>query len=50
MKSNKQSELVAKSITDILQTRLMDCTQNFKKLLQKRTEVKKNFERFYISF
>ena len=39
MHSNKQSEAILKCICEILQSRLVDCTQNFKKNLQKRTEV-----------
>jgi hypothetical protein len=39
MRSNKQSEAIVKSVSEILQTRIVECTQNFKKILQKRSEV-----------
>lgn len=39
MRSNKQSETIARAASEILQIRIAECTQNFNKILQKRSEV-----------
>jgi len=39
MRSNKQAEAILKAVSEILNNRLVECTQSFQKNLQKRTEV-----------